>query len=191
MSASIYIGLVHHPVLNKEGAVVTTAVTNFDIHDLARTATTFGVKKVFMITPVPAQQQMVKYIRNYWEEGFGSTHNPSRKEAVGCLEVVDDIDQCCLTISNLDGMIPTLVATTAKKRANSIGYALMRERLKGGKPVLLLFGTGYGMTPELLDRCEHVLDPIAGAGNFNHLPVRAAVAIILDRLLGRLETESL
>jgi hypothetical protein len=185
MPASVYIALIHHPVLNKEGKVVTTAVTNFDIHDLARTGTTYGVKKVFLITPVPAQQEMVRYIRNYWQEGYGATANPSRKQAVQCLEIADDIDQTCLTIREAEGIIPTLVATTAKKLDKSVGYKLFRERLKAPNPVLILFGTGYGMTPELLDRCDHLLDPIQGAGEFNHLPVRSAVAIILDRLLGQ------
>jgi hypothetical protein len=31
---------------------------------------------------------------------------------------------------------------------------------------------------------DYILDPLAGAGTYNHLSVRSAVAIILDRLLG-------
>ena len=34
------IALVHHPVLDKGGAIVTTALTNLDVHDLARSART-------------------------------------------------------------------------------------------------------------------------------------------------------
>lgn len=185
MKAPVYIALVHHPVTNKEGKVVTTAVTNFDIHDLARTGTTFGVKKVFMVTPVEAQKKMVRYIRDYWEEGFGATYNPSRQEAVRILETADSIEQTCLTIEKAEGIMPTLVATTAKKLEKSVSYSFLRERLKGSNPVLILFGTGYGLVPEVLASSEHVLAPIEGAGNFNHLPVRSAVAIILDRLLGR------
>lgn len=187
MPASVYIALVHHPVVNKEGTTVTTAVTNFDIHDLARTGTTYGVQKVFFITPVEAQQKMVRYIRNYWEEGYGATSNPSRKQAVQSLEIASDIEQTCLTIKEAEGIVPTLVATTAKKLDKSVSYSFFRERLKGPNPVLILFGTGYGMTAELLDRCDHVLEPILGVAGFNHLPVRSAVAIILDRLLGRYE----
>ena len=55
----------------------------------------------------------------------------------------------------------------------------------GKKPVLVLFGTGYGLATEALDQAQYLLEPIKGSGNFNHLPVRAAVAIIMDRLLGR------
>jgi hypothetical protein len=52
-------------------------------------------------------------------------------------------------------------------------------------PVLLLFGTGWGLTEEVLAAADRRLEPIQGAGDFNHLSVRAACAITLDRLLGR------
>ena len=51
-------------------------------------------------------------------------------------------------------------------------------------PLLLVFGTGWGLAPEVFDRGWTVLEPIRGRGVYNHLPVRAAAAIILDRLLG-------
>jgi hypothetical protein len=47
---------------------------------------------------------------------------------------------------------------------------------------LLLLGTGWGLAAEVLDRVDDVLEPIAGAGPYNHLSVRAAAAIMLDRL---------
>jgi hypothetical protein len=52
--------------------------------------------------------------------------------------------------------------------------------------LLLLFGTGWGLTNEMLAECDFVLEPIAGLGknSYNHLSVRSAAAIILDRLLG-------
>ncbi len=40
----IYIGLVHHPVRNRHGETVATAVTNLDIHDIARAARTYGIR---------------------------------------------------------------------------------------------------------------------------------------------------
>jgi hypothetical protein len=47
-----YLGLVHHPIKNKRGDVVTTSVTNLDIHDIARSARTFGFDGYYIITPV-------------------------------------------------------------------------------------------------------------------------------------------
>jgi len=34
--ADLYAALLHHPVYDKNGAVVTTAVTNMDVHDFGR-----------------------------------------------------------------------------------------------------------------------------------------------------------
>ena len=182
----VYMALVHHPVVNKNGELVTTSITNFDIHDLCRTSKTYGIEKCFMITPVEAQQGMVRYIKNYWMEGFGATYNETRKEALDEVEVAASIEETCLTIEKNHGSRPLLVATSARPQKKTISFnglqALMRS---GKKPVLVLFGTGYGLATEALDQAQYLLEPIKGSGNFNHLPVRAAVAIIMDRLLGR------
>ena len=49
---------------------------------------------------------------------------------------------------------------------------------------LFLFGTGWGMTEEIFDAADLVLAPINGCGDYNHLSVRSAVSIYLDRLFG-------
>ena len=51
-------------------------------------------------------------------------------------------------------------------------------------PILLLFGTGFGLTDEVMDSSYKILEPIRGNTKYNHLSVRSAVSIILDRLLG-------
>jgi hypothetical protein len=40
------------------------------------------------------------------------------------------------------------------------------------------------LSEELIARCEYILDPIYGPTSYNHLPVRVAAGIMLDRLLG-------
>lgn len=191
MTCPIYIALVHHPVLNKHGEVVTTAVTNFDIHDLARTGSTFGVKSCFIVTPIEAQQNMVRYIHSYWREGYGATFNPDRQEAFQTIEIAKDISETCLTIKKRHGSCPRLVATTAKVTPQAISFQKLRDELPGQQdPLLLVFGTGWGLTPEFLDKASDILEPIAGPTPYNHLPVRSAVAIALDRLFG-IKTESL
>jgi hypothetical protein len=182
--ADIYVALIHHPVLNKEGRVVTTSVTNFDLHDLARVGRTFGVKQVFIVTPNATQINMVNYIKNYWSEGFGGTYNPDRKKAVEILKVCPDLEACYLTIEKLSGNQPTLVATTAKRLDKSVSYACVRERLcQSATPVLISFGTGFGLTNDFMDKAGMILAPVEGQGDYNHLSVRSAVSIILDRLL--------
>jgi hypothetical protein len=45
-------------------------------------------------------------------------------------------------------------------------------------------GTGWGLADQVLDRVDRLLAPIQGAADYNHLSVRSAAAIILDRLFG-------
>lgn len=181
--ADLYLVLVHFPILNKHGKVVTTSVTNFDLHDLARTAKTFGVKSVFILTPSPEQRQMVQFIQNYWEQGRGALYNPDRSEAFSVLQTTESLEETCLTIKNVSGKSPYLVATTARLLPKALSVAGLKQRLAApGQPVLLAFGTGHGLADEFFTHCDAVLEPIKGQGSYNHLPVRSAVAIILDRL---------
>jgi len=57
--------------------------------------------------------------------------------------------------------------------------------LRKGTPCLLVFGTAWGLSESIKRAADYVLDPVKGNTNYNHLPVRAAAAIILDRLLGQ------
>ncbi len=191
MTSPIYIALIHYPVLNKQGDIVTTSLTNFDIHDLGRTSATFGVEKCFMVTPVEAQIKMVDYIKKYWREGVGERYNPDRSEAFKNIEVCKDLNETCLTIEKLHGTPAKLVATSARESKKPILFKELRGQIASShQPVLLLFGTGWGLSPEIIDRCDGVLEPIRGLKGYNHLPVRAAVAIILDRLLSPHDEES-
>jgi hypothetical protein len=52
-------------------------------------------------------------------------------------------------------------------------------------PIVLAFGTAWGLSPAFMAEADFVLEPLAGSGDYNHLSVRSAAAIILDRLLGR------
>lgn len=180
----IYIALVHYPVVNKHGEIVTTSVTNFDIHDLARTSATYGVQQCFFVTPNLAQQHMLQYIHDYWREGFGAEYNPDRKEAFSKVRIATDISQTCLTIKKAHGTEPKVFATTAKKTEKPLSFKELKDRLDTQQPVLLLFGTGWGLAPELLEKVDGILEPIVGPTDYNHLPVRSAVAVVLDRLLG-------
>lgn len=160
-----------------------TSLTNFDLHDLARTSRTYGVKKCFIVTPQAVQQNMVSYLKKYWSEGFGSTYNLDRKEAMDLLESVHSIKDSCLTIKKLHDKSPFLVATTARSGYQSITFKELQKNIQEiNQPTLILFGTGWGLADEVLNQVDAILEPIRGAGDYNHLPVRSAVAIVLDRL---------
>ncbi len=185
MSANLYIGLVHYPIYNKQYDVVTTAITNYDVHDIARAAITYDVSKYFIIHPVPAQRAMVEKIMAYWKTGFGSTYNPDRKEAFAEVALVNSVREAIDSVTAAEGERPLVVTTDARTYENTVTYAQMRENLeKGTRPVLVLFGTGYGMTKETMREFDYILEPVYGHGPYNHLSVRSAVSIILDRLRG-------
>ena len=185
MAAPVYIGLVHYPIYNKNGETVATAITNFDIHDIARTARTYDVTRYFVIHPHESQADLAREILSYWREGYGGEYNPDRREALSVLAIVPDIPAAVAAITAETGLPPVIVTTDARRYANTVSYAGLRARLlEDDRPCLLLFGTGWGIDKQVMASFDHILEPIWGRGEYNHLPVRAAVAIILDRLLG-------
>ena len=179
------IGLVHHPVLDAAGAIVTTAITNLDVHDLARSARTYGVSRYFLIHPIQAQRDLVARIREHWLEGSSGKRIPSRKAALALVEVTPSLDAA---YEAMGGRAEVEVWITAARDVRPpIDFARARATLREeGKSVLLLFGTGWGLAPSVVDAADAVLPPIRAEGDtgYNHLSVRAACAITLDRLLG-------
>lgn len=187
-SAVVDLALLHHPVLDKGGRIVTTSVTNIDIHDLARSARTYGLRRFFVVTPVEALRSLARRIIEHWETGFGSTYNETRKDALSMVRLAPDLDGAIVDIEREIGLRPELVVTSARPSELAISYADYRARLAGaGRPQLLILGTGWGLAPEILERADLRLEPILGVeggDGYNHLSVRAAGAVILDRLFG-------
>lgn len=175
--------LLHENMLDKTGKVVTTSLTIVDIHDIARSSTTFGLKNFFIAHPATALRKLAEIMTRHWSEGFGSTYNPKRKTALSKVEICINLDEVIEKITKRAGKTPKLIATSAKQGANRISYSEMAKELKlSNSPYLLMLGTGWGMTDELMSKADYVLDPILGPGEYNHLSVRSACAIMLDRL---------
>lgn len=183
--ADLYLGLVHYPVYNKRMKVIATAVTNFDIHDIARTARTYAVKKYFLIHPLKVQEEIIKKITGYWQHGYGRVYNPDRSEALDRVEYQPDIAAAAARVKELSGKDPVTITTDARVYPNTITYTKAREMVHGGnRPVLVLFGTGFGIEEKTMSAFDYILEPVYGPSNYNHLCVRSAAAIILDRLAG-------
>jgi hypothetical protein len=183
--ADLYLALLHHPVYDKNGAVVTTAVTNLDVHDIGRLARTFEVRAFYVATPVPTLRRLIERVMRHWSTGPGATYNETRKDALARVRMADDLDAAIADVERESGRLPHLVATTAHDGAGRLTFAALRQRLAAdGRAVLLVFGTGWGLTAEVLARADDVLEPIRGRRDYNHLSVRSAAAIILDRVLG-------
>ena len=183
--AHFSIGLVHYPIYNKHGDIITTALTNYDIHDLARSATTYGVENYYIIHPNFAQRKLAEEIMEHWQTGFGSTYNPDRKDAFAHVKLRENLAQVREEIHRETGHPPQIITTDARTYPNTVTYRQVREWLQTtDNSYLLLFGTGYGMTKEAMHSFDYILEPIYGAGAYNHLSVRSAAAIMLDRLCG-------
>jgi hypothetical protein len=179
----LYLALLHHPVLDKNGQVVTTALTNMDVHDIARSARTYGVRRFFVVHPVRTLQLLALKIMEHWESGYGSTYNLTRKDALRLVALEPDLDGVLIAVERETGMRPLLVATSARAGEKRVSFAeIRRRRDTEAAPLLLILGTGWGLVPELLQRSDLVLEPIVGPTDYNHLSVRSAAAIILDRL---------
>ncbi len=183
--SDVFLALLHYPVLDKNGQIVTTAVTNMDIHDIARSACTYGVRRFFVVTPVRALRVLAERIIEHWETGFGSTYNLTRKEALAAVAIEPDLDAALLSTERETGQRPVLVVTSARPSPEVVRFPALRRDLKSGdRPHLLVLGTGWGLAPEVMERADLRLEPVAGPTSYNHLSVRSAAAVILDRLLG-------
>ena len=189
---TIFLALVHHPVLNKKGEVVATALTNVDLHDIGRSARTFGVERLYVVTPVTLQRKMVGEIVGHWTTGEGATRNSRRADALGRVTAVPSLEAACAAIEKHAGQPPLVVATSAQMPAPDVTYDSLRQQLGDiDRPVLIIFGTGWGLSPEVLEMAHLRLPAITCAPQeagddvaYNHLSVRAAAAIVLDRLRG-------
>jgi hypothetical protein len=178
--------LVHHPVLNKRGEVIASAVTNLDLHDLARAATTYGVRSLHIVTPLVDQQDLVARIIAHWTNGAGAAYNAKRRRAVEQIRVQPSLRAAINDVSAIDGggPVPLTVASTAHAVDGAIGFSDLRRKLQEGTAHLLLLGTAWGLAESVLTTADYVLEPIRGCSDYNHLSVRCAAAVILDRLLG-------
>ena len=183
--APVYVALLHYPVYDKNGQVVTTAVTNMDIHDIARSGRTYGIRGFFVVTPVKPLQKLALKIIEHWQVGYGSEYNVTRKEALALAHICDTLDDAVIAIDRDTGEKPALVVTSARGAEHCTSFEALRDMLnRNTRPFLIIFGTGWGLTETIFSQADYVLEPIAGGGDYNHLSVRSAAAIILDRLLG-------
>jgi hypothetical protein len=186
MASRVYLALLHHPVYNKRGEVITTSITNLDIHDIARSSRTYDVEKLYFIHPAEAQQRLAGDILSYWQHGYGATYNTDRKEALSIVHIKNTLADAVAEISSVCGKAPIIATTDARIFPNTITYRQFRMEMEQSEyPYLILFGTGWGIERELMQSFDYILEPIMGRGDYNHLSVRAAAAIILDRLLGQ------
>jgi hypothetical protein len=180
---TVSIALVHHPVLNKNNEIIGSAVTNLDLHDIARAAKTYGVANYYITTPYEDQKNLAKEIIGHWQTGHGATYNPARKEALATIRLAGSVEEVVSELKQQNEEL-LVVATSARTYKTTVSYSDLRNRIENGTSVLLLFGTAHGLAQQVMDMADVVMEPLKGAADYNHLSVRSAASIIFDRLLG-------
>lgn len=179
------IALVHHPVLAREGAVTTSAITNLDVHDIARSARTYGCNRYYLVHPIPAQRELVRRIVEHWTIGSSAARIPTRKEALSLCEPCESLEAMFESLGGREAI--ELWGTAARGSRDALSFADAKVRIQtDAKPIVLLFGTGWGLPADLINSLDALLPSLHAAQDtgFRHLSVRAACAITLDRLLG-------
>jgi hypothetical protein len=196
VTTPVYLSLLHYPITSREGKLIATAVTNLDIHDIARSSRTYGIKRYFIVTPVEAQHRVVSRILRHWKSDSAKEYHPDRATALRRVELALDFEAVRKQVFEECGEEPEVILTDAQIRSETqkalVSYADLRKELETGtrtRPVIIVFGTGWGVAPLFFPTVHRILAPVYGhkedaEGEYNHLSVRAAAAIILDRLFG-------
>ncbi len=185
----MHVALIHHPVLNKRGETIAAAVTTVDLHDFARLVKTYGADSFSVVTPLADQQALAERVRSHWTRGYGACYNPARKAAIDPMEIRDSVEAVAGAVENRTGVRPVTVVTSAREPGERnpekrLGFSTLRNCLFDATPYLLCFGTAWGLTDAFMETADYQLAPVAGREGYNHLSVRTAAAVILDRLLG-------
>lgn len=178
--------LVHHPVYSRGGEIVTTSVTSVDIHDIARACRTYGVGPYYLVTPIMVQRDMIGRVADHWSEGSGKKAGHPRGEALELVRTVQDLAAAVADFTQTFGVEPKVVVTSANPMPDDVTFPQLRKMIESREVpgLLLVFGTGWGLTRELTAGADIRLEPISGPTVYRHLSVRAAAAITLDRLMG-------
>jgi|SRR5690554_3755831 len=180
---NVYVGLLHYPVYNKQNEIVTTSITNMDIHDISRTCKTYGVRNYLIINPLESQRELYQKIVTFWQSSTGRKYQGDRASALDTISFFSSLSEAKDYIKNQEGLEPVIITTTAREWSNQVRYDIYPSICQKQRPIFILFGTGYGLADEMHQTADYVLQPVTGRGEYNHLSVRSAVAIVLDRIL--------
>ncbi len=180
---SHYLVLMHTDVVLPNDTVGETSVTSIDVHDIARSARTYGVERVYIVTPLADQQKIVNRLLTYWQEA-GSSENVNRHDALARVELAESLESVICKIQETYAN-PCLIGTTAQAGDEPyITYYDQDVIWQQYDAVVAILGTARGLSNAVRTRCTYMFDPIEGMTTFNHLSVRSAAAVMLDRWLG-------
>ncbi|MFW5782447.1 MAG: RNA methyltransferase [Candidatus Muiribacteriaceae bacterium] len=176
MSSSIC--LLHNNIVNKHGNIIETSVTNIDIHDISRTARTYGIDEFCVVTRLRSQKRLLDELLDYWIHGKGGEINPDRKEALSLVAHYSEFNELFNRYKD-----PRLIITDATPHERNTDFSACRRLIEDdSRHNIIIFGTGWGLDPLITEKADIILEPVMALSDYNHLSVRSAVAIIVDRL---------
>ncbi len=182
--SKIHLALRHDHVLGRQGSIIHSNVTQIDLHDFCRLSLTYGLGGFHCVTEMDAQHKISEEILTYWRSGLGKDYNPDRMRALQGLTLHRNFDDMITCVAQKDGATPALVGTCARPHEKNLDFSAFSDIIeRSDRPVVIQFGTSWGLSSEQLRRCDWVLPPIQGHDGYNHLSVRCAAAIIVDRIL--------
>jgi hypothetical protein len=180
---NLHLVLRHDHVLGRGGKIIHASVTQIDLHDFCRLSLTYGLGGFHCVTEMEAQHRICREILDYWRAGPGQSYNPDRVEALQVLHLYRDFGALVEDIEKRSGKPPLLIGTSAKGHEKNLAINEALAIIKNsGRTVLIQFGTSWGLSPDQLRRCDGVLPPVEGHDGYNHLSVRCAAAILVDRI---------
>jgi len=191
-----YVALMHSEIMLKDGRIGHSSVTSLDLHDIARSSTTYGVENFFMVSELKDQMSIIQNLLDFWGSQEGKEYNLSRHQAVSKVKPANTLDEVLKSIEETEGKKPAyakatsdkplIITTSAKQHGNveKIDFFDQGKVWAQDRPVLIILGTGQGLSDRILELSDFLLVPVEGMTNYNHLSVRSAAAIILDRWLG-------
>lgn len=179
---------MHYPVKGRKGETIASAITNLDLHDIARASKTYGIERFYVATPLKDQKRLAEKILSHWQSGAGAGYNPDRGQALDLVRVVPGISDIISDLETRHQKEVAVVATSAVQNDRNTGFSTFKKILEApenkDRIYLLALGTAWGLADEFLENADYILAPIYGTSGYNHLSVRSAAAIMLDRLLG-------
>jgi len=163
---------------------VATSINNLELHDIARSCMTFGIKICYIVTPLSKQRMIMERLIEHWRYGYGADYNPLRSSALSKIVMKESLEGLIKEIKKDKNTM--LIGTSSRVKPNkTLGYDELRSIIYNDDiNTLLLFGTGWGLTDETIEICDKMLEPIKGISDYNHLSLRVAIGIILDRIFG-------
>jgi tRNA (guanine37-N1)-methyltransferase len=128
---------------------------------------------------------LIHEIAAHWITGYGAEFNPDRAGAMEKIKTAPSAPKALDWINERERRAPFVIATTARERDGTLSWLTLKDMiLLDERPVVFLFGSGWGLCEEALAEADAVMSPISGGQGYNHLSVRSAVSITLDRFFG-------